>query len=327
MRVLVYGAGAIGSVLGGFLAKAGHEVAMLGRAWHLEAIKRQGLTIRGIWGEHHVSGLRTATQSDDPSLRQPYDWIFVCVKAHQTAEVVEALSGLLEPKTLVCAFQNGLGNYETLTARIDPARVALGRVIFGVEIEPGAVCVTVCADAVLLGAPDPRFPLERLTELVGALQASGIPARPTERILTVLWAKVLYNCSLNGLSALLEVPYGALREHPLTPRIMRAIIEEAYQVAAAHHIALEPPAAQAYAEQLMTRLIPATAGHRSSMLQDLKRGRPTEIDAMNGAIVRLAQQAGLEAPMNALITRLVHAKERLAGVGSASVEGAGAPVR
>lgn len=309
MRVLVLGAGAIGSVLGGFLANAGHDVTLLGRAPHLDAVRRDGLRISGLWGEHLVKKLATASAPDQVS-SQPFDWIFVCVKSHQTAAAAPLVPRWLTSSTLVCAFQNGLGNYETLLRTVPAERLALGRVIFGAELTPGAVRVTVCADNVRIGAPDPRVPAKRVEELAAALNGAGVPSRATPAILTVLWAKVLYNCALNGLSALLEVPYGALLEHDTVRRLMPAVVDEAYRVAAARGIALEPATAAAYTELLFTKLIPATAGHRASMLQDLRRGKLTEIDAMNGAIVRLGLESKVPTPANALIARLVHGKER-----------------
>lgn len=316
MRVLILGAGAIGSVLGGFLAKAGHDVTLLGRAWHVDVIQREGLCITGLWGTHHIRTLSAATDPETAAMRGPFEWVLVCVKAHQTAGILSVLPRVLGPSTLVCALQNGLGNYETLIQAVSPARVALGRVIFGVELEPGHAHVTVCADDVLIGAPDARFPSADAAALAQALKASGVPARPTTSIIPAIWAKVLYNCALNGLSTLLEVPYGLLATHSVTPRVMRAIIEEAYQVAKAQRIALEPSTAAAYTELLFTKLIPATASHRASMLQDVRRGKPTEIETLNGALVRLGARAGVAIPMNALITHLVHAKEQWMGVGS-----------
>lgn len=322
MRILIFGAGAIGSVLGGLLAKAGHEVTLLGRAWHLDPVKRQGLTITGLWGDHRVRAspgsdgkpLTIATRPEDVARREPFDWVLICTKANHTVEVAARLPELLGPATLICAFQNGLGNYEALIQRVAPERVALGRVIFGVEIQPGTVRVTVCADDVLIGAPDARFPRKQAVALAAALQASGIPSRATTSILTELWAKVLYNCALNGLSTLLEVPYGKLLDSPITTEMMGTMIDEAYRVATAHRIGLQPSRPHAYRELLFTRLIPDTAAHQSSMLQDLRRNKPTEIEALNGTIVRLALEAGFQAPMNALVTHLVHTKERFVGL-------------
>ena len=311
MRVLVLGAGAVGSVLGGFLAKAGHEVTLLGRTPHMEAVHKNGLRISGIWGEHLVKKLATATAPDQVS--GSFDWIFVTVKSHQTADAASLIPRWLSPSTLVCAFQNGLGNYEALVKTVPAERLALGRVITGVDLEPGAIRVTVSADDVRIGAPDARVPKARIEALVAALKASGVPASAAPNIMTVIWAKVLYNCALNGLSAMLEVPYGALLDLEATRRLMPVIIDEAYQVAAARGVKLEPPTATAYTELLFTKLIPSTTRHYASMLADLRRGKVTEIDAMNGAIVRLGQEAKVPTPANALIARLVHEKEKFAG--------------
>lgn len=320
MRILVFGAGAVGSVLGGLLAKAGHDVTLLGRAWHLDVVREQGLAIAGRFGTHRITHLSTATRIEGLAAA-PFDWILVCVKAHDTPGAAEAVAGLLGPRTLVCSFQNGLGNYEALARRIPPERVALGRVIFGAELEPGAVTVTVNQDDVLIGAPDRRVPEAALSGIAASLRTGGVPCRVSATILRDVWAKVLYNCALNGLSMLLEVPYGALLQHPTAPRMMRAVVEEGYRVAAAQRIALLPASAEAFVTLLFTRLIPETASHHSSMLQDLLRGRPTEIEALNGALARLARAAGLPAATNELITRLVHAKERMALPGEAPPSG------
>lgn len=312
MRILVIGAGAIGSVVGGLLAEGGHEVTLLGRLWHMSVVRQHGLVISGIWGEHRILRIATAASPGEVPMEPAFDWVFVCVKAHQTTEALETISQYVGPDTLLCAFQNGLGNYEALTRAIPPDRVALGRVIFGVELEPGHARVTVWADDLLIGAPDERVPRDRIAALAEALSASGIPAKPTADIMAAVWAKALYNCALNGLSTVLEVPYGGLLNREPARRLMRAIIREAYRVAAAQRVTLEPTTPEAYVERLFSHLIPVTAVHRSSMLQDIRRGRPTEIEALNGALVRLGQQAGMAMPANALVTRLVHAKERFA---------------
>ncbi len=310
MRILIYGAGAVGSVLGGFLASAGQEVVLLGRSWHLDAIEKQGLVIAGIWGNRTVQGLslaRNLAQLDKP---KAFDWVFVCVKSHQTAAVAKTVPQMLGPQSLVCAFQNGLGNEEALREFVPQEKLALGRVIFGAEIEPGRVTVTVNADDVRIGSSSAQFPNPRLIELVEAFQKSGLPAQSTGKIQTVLWMKVLYNSALNGLSTLFDVPYGKLLDEAITRQLMEKIVDEAYQVAKARKVVLEPDNAQSYLQLLFTQLIPSTAGHHSSMLQDLKRERLTEIDALNGAIARLGAAAGVPTPINALITRLVHAQER-----------------
>lgn len=316
MRILVVGAGAIGSVLGGFLAKAGHSVTLFGRPWHLDAIRRHGLAITGLWGEHKITKLTCATCPEEVKPTKDFDWIFICVKSHQTPAAAALLKPWIGPSTLVCAFQNGVGNEKILRSAVPVERLALARIIFGVELSPGSARVTVCADETLIGVPSMGGPKEEVVKLAAAIDEAGIPARATATILSALWTKVLYNCALNGLSTLFEVPYGRLPEYPVARRLMQAVVEEVYAVAEAQGRVLEPADAKTYLEMLFGRLIPDTAAHRPSMLQDIRRGRPTEIDAMNGAIGRMGKELGKSVPANTLITRLVHLKEKFTGIGS-----------
>jgi 2-dehydropantoate 2-reductase len=125
-----------------------------------------------------------------------------------------------------------------------------------------------------------------------------------------LWAKVLYNAALNPLGALLGVPYGRLAEDPDARATMDEVIDEAFAVATAAGVQLRWPAAAAYREVFYGRLVPATAEHRSSMLQDLERGRPTEIDALNGWVAGRGAELGVAAPVNATLARLIRARVR-----------------
>jgi len=161
MRILIVGAGAIGSVLGGFLAKAGHSVTLLGRPWHLDAVRREGLSISGLWGDHRITKLDCAVSPEEVKAAAGFDWIFVCVKAHQTGAAASLLKPWMGAETCVCAFQNGIGNEKILGKAVAEERLALARIIFGVELSPGKVCVTVCADETLIGVPGEKGPKEK----------------------------------------------------------------------------------------------------------------------------------------------------------------------
>ena len=137
-----------------------------------------------------------------------------------------------------------------------------------------------------------------------------MPAQPTRALLAELWAKVLYSAALNPLGALLGVPYGALAAGPDTRAIMDAVIDEAFAVARGEGVTLAWPDAAAYRATFYGRLVPSTAGHRSSMLQDMERGRPTEIDAINGEVVARGAARGVSVPTNAVLTRLIRACAR-----------------
>jgi len=312
MRVLIAGAGALGSIFGAFLRRAGDDVTLLGRAGHVDAIAAGGLFVEGIWGDHHVTGLRIA--HDPAQLPRGFDAILVTVKAYDTATVAAAVVGRLRSDGVVLSLQNGLGNVETLGRIAGAERVLGARVIFGAEVvAPGRVRVTVYADPVLVGAWPPVDARQVAWARTWAqrIDAAGIPAAFTADIAAALWGKVLYNAALNPLGALLGVHYGALGEHDDTRAIMDRAIDEAFAVATAEGVELPWPSAAAYRVVFYERLLPMTFHHRSSMLQDLERGRPTEIDAISGEVWRRGQRHGMTTPANEMLTRLVHAREAL----------------
>lgn len=316
MRVLVMGAGAMGSAVGGFLAKAGHAVTLVGRPAHIEAIARQGLRITGIWGGHHVSNLATATAA---AAFKPgdFDLILITVKSYDTRTAVAAIAPLVDSHTLVCSYQNGLGNAEIIAEAVGWHRTVGARAIYGVWLpEPGTAEITVIANPTALGVYTPDAPADRVRGIAEAMNASGVPTVYTDRIATVLWGKVAYNCALNPLSALLDVPYGALLDTEHTRAIMRDVVHELYAVGRAMNVNLDPGAPEAYVTLLFEELIPPTAKHYASMREDFRLKRRTEIDALNGAICRYAGAQGIVCPANTLLTRLVHAREHQIGLHS-----------
>jgi 2-dehydropantoate 2-reductase len=314
MRVLVMGAGAMGSAVGGFLAKAGHDVTLVGRTAHMQAIAQQGLHITGIWGEHHVSTLATAT---DVSAFSPgdFDLILITVKSYDTRAAVKTVAHLVDDHTLACSYQNGLGNAEIIAEAVGWRRTVGVRAIYGVWLpEPGVAEVTVIANPTALGVYSPDAPVDRVRHIAEAMDAAGVPTIYTDSIATVLWGKVAYNCALNPLSALLDVPYGALLDTEHTRAVMRDVIHELYAVGKAMNVCLDPDTPEAYVTLLFEKLIPPTARHYASMREDFRLKRRTEIDALNGAICRYAAEQGVSCPANTLLTRLVHAREHQMGV-------------
>ncbi len=309
-RILVAGAGALGSVVGGLLRRAGHDVTLLGRDAHVAAIAAAGLAIDGLWGRHRVTGFGLATTPG--SLAGPYDAILVTVKAYDTRRAAAETVAALAPTGVMISLQNGLGNVEALSEVAGPARALGARVIFGTELTgPGCVQVTVYADRVLIGAPAGGVAAQRARDWARCFDAAGIPAAYCDDIIGALWGKVVYNAALNPLGALLGVHYGALGDHAHTRGIMDRVIAEAFAVAAADQVALPWASAAEYREAFYDRLLPSTYRHRSSMLQDLERGRRTEIDAINGAVWVRGSARGIDTPANEVLTRLVHAREEM----------------
>jgi len=310
--VLIAGAGALGSVVGGLLARAGWPVTLLGRRAHLDVVGSRGLLIEGLFGTHRVTGLSCVVSV--AGLRGPYETVFLTVKAYDSEAMAAAVAPHLAPDGVLVSLQNGLGNLEAAARAVGGARVLGARVIFGAEVaEPGRARVTVYADPVLIGSPDPFDTRRRDAAVAWAadLTAAGIPAESSETIVAELWAKLLYSAALNPLGALLGLSYGALAADADTRTIMDAVIEEAFAVAWADGVTLRWGAAEDYREEFYRRLVPATAAHRSSMLQDLERGRPTEIEAINGWVAARAAAHGVPAPVNATLTRLLRARARL----------------
>lgn len=311
MRILIAGAGALGSVFGGFLRRAGDDVTLLGRAAHLDAIARNGLRVDGLWGEHCVRGFDSAT--DAAELHGTFDAILLPVKSYDTAAMAEAVAPRLADDGVMISLQNGLGNVETVESIVGAPRALGARVIFGATIPaPGHARVTVFADPTAIGALEPgRHPTRdrAARDWAARIDAAGVPAVHTDVLPALLWAKVFYNAALNPLGALLDLHYGALPEHPTSRDLMDAVIGEAFAVASAEAVSLPWPDAAAYRNEFYGRLVPATYNHRSSMLQDLSHGRRTEIDAINGAVWKRGAARGIDAPVNAALTRLVRVVE------------------
>ena len=304
MRFLVMGAGSIGSVVGGFLHLGGHQVYLVGKGPHVEAVAEGGLDIGGIWGEKRIDAIRAATTVkaalDDGF--QP-EWTLLSVKSYDTIGALENLGPALTGQRGIISLQNGLGNVEAIS-EATPGMAVGGRVIFGATtIEPGRVDVTVCADDVLLG-PAPGGP-DGVEDVCEALRESGIPCRFEERILSFVWDKVLYNVCLNALATLLKTDYGSLGDDPGTWAIMEKLAHEFYEVASAEGVELVSSSAVEYLERFREQLLPPTRDHRSSMQEDIEQGRRTEIDALNGAVARLGRKHGIETPANETLTGMI----------------------
>jgi 2-dehydropantoate 2-reductase len=314
--ILIAGAGAIGSIVGGMLHDAGHDVTLLGRRTHLEAIARGGLKISGLLGVRTITGIKLA---DDPAkLGTRFGLILCTVKSYDTELIGAALVDGLTDDGVVISMQNGLGNIESLIDVFGRHRVLGARVIFGAEMpSPGCAHVTVFAQPVAIG-PAPAIHRElapplaaRARAIAAMLDSAGVPTVGVEDIMPVLWAKILYNVALNPLGALLQQNYGALAADLDVRPIMDRAIDEAFAVARAVGVALPFSSAAEYRKVFYEQLLPPTVSHRPTMLHDLHvRGR-TDIGALNGKIVELADQHGLDAETNRMLTRLIRAAERI----------------
>jgi len=305
-RILVAGCGAVGSVFACFLRAAGHRVSVLARAAQVDAIRSRGLHVTGIWGDHHAEGLDASESGAD--LAADYDAVLVTCKSYQLPELLAELGDRAASEGVAISLQNGLGNADRLVATYGEGRVLAGRVIFGAEmLEPGTVRVTVEAEPVLVGGLR-RGRDARAERWADVFHSAGIHAQATTDVIAALWAKVFYNAALNPLGALLGLRYGELVADHERRRIMNRVIEEAYTIARAEGVELAWTSVDEYLDVFYERLVPATANHRSSMLQDIERDRRTEIDAICGEVVRRGDAHGIDAVLNRLLKVLVVAR-------------------
>lgn len=304
-NVAIMGAGAIGSVIGGMLARKGHRVTLIGRRALMDEIAKNGLRISGIWGEHRMHNLIALTKPPSEHM----DIIFLTVKSFDTAKAAKEALSMVGSSTVVVSIQNGLGNIEALVEIAGKEKVIGGMAIFGAVIpEPGSVMVTVIASETLVGELEGSV-TPRVQAIASMLDSAGIPAKVSNNIVRDIWHKVLYNIALNPLSAIFQVTYGEIADNPHTRWLGEQMISEAFRVAKAssHDLGLNSP--EEYLEILWKQKLPPTRNHTSSMLQDIMHGKRTEIDYINGAIVKIGAEHGIETPYNSAIVRLVKAKE------------------
>ena len=292
MKIVVLGAGAVGLTVAAKLSRVA------------DAIRKRGFLMTGIWGE---GAYRFSCSEDLPEMWQDADYYIITAKSTDTGEICRQFADSIRGRPVV-SLQNGIGNEEIIGTFTD--RTIGAMIITGFEWQDDAsVHVSVEAAPMKLG----RYPSgtnDAVESLAALLRRAGIRAEATATVRTDIWSKTLYNCALNPLGAVMNVPYGALTD-PHAWAIVTAIVREAYRVAEAEGVALPWEAPEAYLDYLRTGQIPATAAHHSSMLQDLALGRKTEIDFMNGAVAALARKHGIDAPYNTCITELIHFRERL----------------
>ncbi len=309
MNVLIYGGGAVGLGIASCLICAGSRVEIVARAETVAALKKEGLLRTGLFGcTCAKSDAFGAYGSLDEMVGGPYDFVFICTKSFDSAAAAKDLADhedRIGRGARLVLFQNGWGNAEAFAAHFEKARIYNARVITGFRRpRPNEVDITVHADAIHVGslfATD----LPILEPLCRAIQEGGIPCECTDAVEKDLWAKMLYNCALNPLGAILGVPYGALAAAASTRSLMDRIVEEVFAVMVASGYRTHWVEPKEFLGVFYRRLVPDTAGHKSSTLQDLAAGKRTEIEALNGAVIHLAEKHGLAVPYNLAVYNLI----------------------
>ncbi len=299
MKVAVIGAGAVGSLFGGWLSRA-HRVWLIAKnREHARAVAQDGLLVTFSGAEERFFPAATV----DPAEIGRVDLVLVTVKAYDTVEACRTASPLVGPETTVLSLQNGVGNLEILQGAFGADRVLAGSTGHGARmIGPGVIRHSGIGETVIA---EPEDALGRGPAAAEALAVAGVPAAVAQNVAGVLWGKVLINCAINPVTALLGVTNGRILEIPAAWELAASALDEAFGAVRSLGVVLPYPDPAARLREVCT----ATAENRSSMLVDLETRGRTEIDFINGAVVGAAESQGLQAPINRSLWLMVKGRE------------------
>jgi len=314
---VVVGAGAVGSFYGAMLARAGHRVTLVARAPHVQAIERNGLQLHMAG---RVEAVRLAATTDLAAVCEA-DLVLFCVKSTDTDTVARQIAPLLKADALVLSLQNGVDNAATIARHVRQTVVPTVVYVATAMPEPGVVQhfgrgdlvigplqARAMAGAPLLAVPDSAPTAaqdsatdQRLQAVVDLFATAGVPVRISPDVMGELWSKLMVNCAYNAISGLSQLPYGQMAALPAIREVQRAVVREVVAVAQAdgQHLSLDA------AMEAMERIATAMPAQRSSTAQDMARGKPTEIDHLNGFVVRRGTELGIATPVNQTLHALV----------------------
>ncbi len=304
MKIAVIGAGGVGGFFGGKLAYAGHEVTFLARGRHLQAMKENGLQVKSIDGDFRVDHVMATDQI--AKLGRP-DLIMVALKAWQVKEVRESLKDIIHEKSVVLPLQNGVLAAEELSETLGTQHVVGGlcRIISMIE-SPGVIKHFGAQPSIVVGELNGEK-TTRSIEVVELFRSSGIHTKHADNVQIDLWKKFIFIC-VGGLEAISRTTNGEMRSHPETRELMIDLLHENWRLAEAAGIAVP----ESYVEDTVG-FIDALPGESTfSMARDIWDGRPSELDYLNGAIVSLAKEYGVDVPINRIIYHSLLPMERKA---------------
>lgn len=312
MKILLYGCGAVGLGVAAAVYDSGWSVDLMAKGKTKEIIEAKGIVRRGMFKEIKVSSKNINIYEKLGEINLQYDYIFICTKSTSNIEIAKELkqhSYILKENGKIILFQNGWGNDEPFLNYFNKNQIYSARVITGFNRPERNISeITVHASPILIGNLYGKE-VESISILAKAINDGGIPCEVTEDIEKALWAKMLYNCTLNPLGAVLAVAYGKLTESESSIFIMNKIIEEIFAVMNVSGYKTYWKNEEEYKKVFYGELVPTTYKHRSSTLQDIERKIKTEIDTLNGSIVNLGSEHDVEVPYNTMIYNMIKALE------------------
>ena len=294
MRVAVVGAGAVGGYFGGRLAESGEDVVFIARGDHLKALSDAGLRVDSPNGD---LVLASVAATDDPSAVGTVDAVLVCVKTWQIPEVAAAIRPLIGADTVILPLENGVEAANQLAVVHGDDHVVGGMCrIMSKIVEPGHIAHLGIEPFVALGELDNR-PSERVARLAGVLESAGITVETPRDIHAAIWSKFLFIASFSGVGAVTRSPVGRLRSVTETRSMLESAMREIHSVADANGVELGEDAVS----RTMAFMDGLPAEGTSSMQRDILEGRPSELEAHSGAVVRLGKAAEVPTPTHQFI--------------------------
>jgi 2-dehydropantoate 2-reductase len=306
MRIAIVGAGGVGGYLAARLAAAGQDVALIARGAHLDALRAQGLTLKSALGDVTV---RPRVASADPATIGPVDVVVFAVKLYDTATAAETIRPLIGPKTGVITFQNGVDGPRVLADVLGAPHVIGGVVQIAAVIEaPGVIRHTGRMARYIIGELDGRRS-ERIEAFAGALRAAGVEHAVSDGIGREIWQKMIFLSTFSGVTTLIRLPIGPIRSDPETFALLGTCLDEATALARAKGVGIGDD----HIERALAFLGTLPDQMKSSMLQDLERGRRLELPWLSGAIVRMGRELGIDTPGHRFIVTALklHADGRI----------------
>ena len=301
MKIAVVGAGAVGSLFGGLIAKAGYDVVLIDRyPDRAKTVNENGMRIEGVSGEHHIH-LKSTTDSASVG---PADLVMICVKAYDTYEAVRQHLVLVDKNSMVLTLQNGLGNVDQIAKVIDSKQIIAGTTAQGGYIlGPGKMNHAGNGPThigEITGAST-----NRIKSIAKIFTDAGFETHLSDNISVLIWTKLVVNVGLNCLTALLRVNNGLTSSQSDLRQVQKDSVNEALAVAEANKIPLD----RKQVTEHVVKVAQATEKNISSMLTDVLKKRSTEIDFINGAICKEGERLGIPTPVNRTLTHLIKAVE------------------
>lgn len=294
MRIAIFGTGGVGGYFGGRLAQAGEDVIFIARGDHLRAIKEKGLKVDSRDGDFVIyPAAATDTVSDVGAV----DLVIVAVKAWQVPEAARAMKPLVGPNTTVLPLQNGVDATSQLVDALGSDNVIGGLCrIVSFVVGPGHIRHAGSTPSVIIGELDNRQ-TRRIATIEQLFKRAGVEITIATDIQVALWTKLLFIASFSGVGAIANAPAGVLRTDPQRRTQMLSAMQEIYTLAHARGINLPSDSV----DTVMAAVDALSEDATSSMQRDIAAGKPSELESQNGAVVRMAHEAGIEVPTNALI--------------------------